>query len=140
MGPIESSPPGGPFDGDGPDEIYRGALARGELRLQRCGACGQAIFYPRLLCHYCGSRDLAWFTPSGRGTVYSTSTVRVRPGKGESYNISLIELEEGPRMMSWVVGVPVDDVVIGMAVTAFVGDIDGEPAVLFRPAEPAGEP
>lgn len=129
-----------PFDGDGPDAIYREALAGGEFRLQRCGACGKAIFYPRLLCHHCGSADLSWFAPSGRGTVYSTSTVRVRPGKGESYNISLIELEEGPRMMSWVVDAPVDDVAIGMAVTAFVGEIDGEPAILFRPAEPSGKP
>lgn len=123
------------FDGDGPDAIYQQHLQRGDFRLQQCDDCGKVIFYPRLLCHGCGSRALSWVQPSGRGTVHATSTVRVKPGRGESYNISLIELEEGARMISWVVDVPVDDVRIGMSVQAFVGEIDGAPAVLFRPPE-----
>jgi uncharacterized OB-fold protein len=131
---------GSPFDGDGPDALFQQALARGEFRLQRCRDCGRAIFYPRLLCPHCGSRELDWFTPSGRGTVHSTSTVRVKPGKGESYNISLIEMEEGPRLMSRVVDVAVDDVKIGLRVTAFVGEIDGQAVVLFRREEAEPRP
>lgn len=123
-----------PFEGDGPDAVYRAALARGEFRLQRCDACGSAIFYPRLLCHRCGSLELTWFSPSGRGRVHSTSTVRPWKGAPEPYDVSLIELEEGPRLLSRVVGVPPDRVGIGMEVEAFVGELGGEPVVLFRPA------
>lgn len=127
------------FEGGGPDAVFREALARGTIRLQRCLACGKSIFYPRLLCHHCGSPRLEWFTPTGRGRVHSTSTVRVRPERGASYNISLVELEEGPRLMSRVVDVAVDDVKIDMPVVAFVGEIDSEPVVLFRPdSQPAG--
>lgn len=131
-----SSEPAGLFglDGDGPDEIFRQHLSRGEFRLQRCAPCGRTIFYPRLLCHHCGSAALCWVEPSGRGTVHATSTVRVKPGRGEPYNISLIELAEGARMISRVVDTSVDEIVIGMAVEAFVGEISGSPVVLFRPA------
>lgn len=123
-----------PFEGDGPDAVYRAALARGELRLQRCDDCGSAIFYPRLLCPRCGSLDLSWFAPSGRGRVHSTSTTRPWKGSAEAYDLSLIELEEGVRMLSRVVGLPVDEVAIGMEVEAFIDEMNGEPVVLFRPA------
>jgi len=123
-----------PFEGDGPDAVYRAALARGEFRLQRCDACAAVIFYPRLLCPRCGSLGLSWFAPSGRGRVHSTSTTRPWKGAPEAYDLSLIELEEGTRMLSRVVGVPVDEVAIGMEVEAFVGELNGEPVVLFRPA------
>lgn len=127
-----------PFAGDGPDAVFQQHLTRGEFRLQRCNRCARVIFYPRLLCHHCGSPSFDWIAPSGRGTVHATSTVRVKPGRGESYNISLIELEEGARMISRVVDVHVDDVRIGMPVTAFVGAIDETPVVLFRPAADGG--
>jgi uncharacterized OB-fold protein len=118
--------------------VFRAALARGELRLQRCTACGRAIFYPRLLCHYCGSIELEWFAPSGRGRVHSTSTVRPWKGASEAYDVSLVDLEEGARLLSRVVEVAPGEVAIGMEVEAFVGELGGEPVVLFRPLRRAG--
>jgi uncharacterized OB-fold protein len=110
-------------------------LAKGEFNIQHCTACGHHIFYPRALCHRCGSADLEWIAASGRGTVYATSVIRVRPEQGEHYNIALIDLEEGPRMISRVVDVAPDAVRIGAAVEAFIGELDGQTAILFRPTD-----
>ena len=73
-------------------------------------------------------------TASGRATVYATSVVRVRPEDGADYNIALVDLQEGPRMMTRIVDVAPEEVRIGDAVTAFVGEIDGNRVVLFRRA------
>ena len=121
------------FQDDGPDAIFCQSLARGEFRIQLCRGCDKHIYYPRIVCNYCGSNDLAWITPSGKATVYSTSIPRQKPEQGGSYNISLIDLAEGPRMLSRVVDIDPEEVRIGMAVTAFVSEIDGVPVVLFRP-------
>ncbi len=78
---------------------------RGELRLQRCDACEQIIFPPRPFCASCGARSVSSFTASGRGMLYSY-VINHRPpppfGK-EPYAIAIVELEEGPRMMSNIV-------------------------------------
>lgn len=115
----------------GPLKVFEDALARGEFTIQQCKDCGRHVFYPRQLCNHCGSSDLKWVAPSGRGTVYSTSVVRRRPDKGGDYNIALIDLEEGPRMLSRVVDVDPVEVAIGMPVSAHVGLIDEQPAVVF---------
>ena len=123
--------------GPGPDAVFAAGLEDGEFRIQRCGNCGAHIHYPRALCPECGSADLAAVRASGRGTVYATSVVRVRPGHGENYNIALVDLAEGPRMMTRVVDIAPENVRIGDAVTAFVGEIEGDKVVLFRPAAAA---
>ncbi|MEA2155702.1 MAG: uncharacterized protein QOE11_1842 [Solirubrobacteraceae bacterium] len=87
---------------------------------QRCGDCGAAIAPRRVTCPVCGSRRLSGQTSAGRGTVYSTTTVHAREG---ARNVVLVDLDEGFRMMSEVVGMASDDVRIGMHVQA--GD-DGE--------------
>jgi len=115
----------------GPLHIYEENLAKGEFKIQQCKDCGQHVFYPRYLCHHCGSTDLKWVAVSGRGSVYSTSVVRQRPEKGGDYNLSLIDLEEGPRMLSRVIDVAPDEVTIGMEVSAHVGMINDLPAVVF---------
>lgn len=120
-------------NGPGPDESWRNKLAAGSFEIQHCNDCGKHIFYPRALCHHCGSRDLGWVQASGEATVYATSVVRVRPDKGQDYNISLVDLAEGPRMMTRVVDIDPSGVKIGMRVNAFIGDVDGELALLFRP-------
>ncbi len=118
----------------GPDAAFAAGLAEGAFMIQRCGGCGVYIHYPRALCPRCGSPDLDTVRASGRGTVYATSVVRVRPEHGENYNIALVDLAEGPRMMTRVVDIAPEEVRIGDAVDAFVGEIDGDPVVLFRPA------
>ena len=115
----------------GPLQTYEDNLAKGEFRIQQCKECGDHVFYPRYLCNHCGSSDLKWVDVTGRGTVYSTTVVRRKPERGGDYNIALIDLEEGPRMMSRVVDVDPDAVTIGMAVSAHVGMIDEKPAVVF---------
>jgi uncharacterized OB-fold protein len=119
------------FSGPGPVQVYQDALASGRFLIQCCQSCGRHVFYPRVLCHHCGSAALKWVEPSGRGVVYSTSVVRQKPEKGGDYNVALIELEEGPRMLGRVVDLAPEKVKIGMIVSAHVGTIDGQSAVVF---------
>lgn len=115
----------------GPLQTFENHVANGDFRIQQCKDCGVHVFYPRYLCNHCGSSDMKWVEVSGRGVVYSTSVVRRKPDRGGDYNISLIDLEEGPRIMSRVMDVEPDEVTIGMAVSAHVGLIDDKPAVVF---------
>ena len=119
---------------NGPQAQYFAALASGEFLIQRCDNCDTAIFYPRILCSYCGSTHLAWIKPCGRGTVYSATTVRRDPEKGGDYNVSLIDLAEGVRIMSRVVGMPPDSVTIGMKVEFSHIDEETQDAINFRKA------
>lgn len=118
----------------GPEATFQRFLAQGRFMLQRSRSSGAFVFYPRRLAPGTGRDDLEWVEASGRGTVYSTTVVRQRPEKGGDFNVALIDLDEGPRMMSRVVGTAPEEVRIGMAVAAEVGELDGTPAVLFRPA------
>jgi uncharacterized OB-fold protein len=63
--------------------------------------------------------------------VYSTSVIRQKPEKGGDYNVALIQLEEGPRLLSRVMDVEPDKVTIGMAVSAHIAELDGQRAVVF---------
>jgi uncharacterized OB-fold protein len=81
----------------------------------------------------CGSPRLSWRASPGTGTVYAATTVRDKAG---DYNVSLVELEGGARMMSRVEDVPAQDVRIGQQVTARI--VGGEePFVVFTPADGA---
>jgi uncharacterized OB-fold protein len=106
----------------GPEKIYQDKLAQGVFEIQRCAGCGKHVFYPRVLCPHCGADRLEWTAPSGRGSVYSTTVVRRKEADGGDYNVALIDLEEGPRLMSRVVTLAPADVRIGMAVKARVND------------------
>jgi uncharacterized OB-fold protein len=94
--------------------------ARGELMLQRCRECGEPYFYPRPICPACGSTDVEWFTASGAATLYSY-VINHRPARGFEdggpYAIAVVELAEGPRMMTNIVGVPntPEDLILDMA-------------------------
>ncbi|MDR0779419.1 MAG: Zn-ribbon domain-containing OB-fold protein [Pseudomonadales bacterium] len=124
------------FSGPGPVQVYQDALASGHFLIQQCQGCGKHVFYPRVLCKHCGSYALTWVQASGRGIVYATSVVRRKPEKGGDYNVALIELEEGPRMLSCVADLAPEQVQIGMAVSARIGLIEGQPAVLFHGKQP----
>jgi hypothetical protein len=79
----------------------------GELRLQRCDACSHVYFPPRSFCAKCASRDVSVFAASGRATLHSyVINHRAMPNSGfeAPYSIAVVELAEGPRMMTNVVG------------------------------------
>ncbi len=106
-------------------------LNQGCFLIQRCNACGQHIYFPREICPYCGAGDPVWAAPSGLGTVYASTTVRRRPEAGGDYNVSLIDLDEGVRLMSRVTLLPPDAVRIGLRVQARVQVTDGNGLVVF---------
>jgi uncharacterized OB-fold protein len=88
---------------------YWEAANRGELRIPRCNSCERAFFYPRLVCPNCGSTDVIWFQASGRARLH-TYIINHRPAPGfeedAPYAIAIVELAEGPRLMTNIVGVP----------------------------------
>lgn len=114
------------------DARYFGRLAEGAFEIPQCEACGRLHFFPRVCCPHCGAEALRWVAPSGRGTVYSSTVVRRADG---DYTVCLIDLEEGPRLMSRVVGMPVDDVRIGLPVQARVDQLAEGPLLVFTPLE-----
>jgi uncharacterized OB-fold protein len=114
---------------------YVAGLKAGRFLLQRCNSCERHIFYPRVVCPHCASTDIVWLEPSGLGSVYSTTIVNRSDKKGGHYNVALIDLAEGVRLMSRVDGIAPDKVHIGMQVQVAVADVDGIPAPVFRPVK-----
>ena len=113
------------------------ATKDGELKYQRCGDCGTIVFYPRHHCTGCLGDNLTWHTASGRGTVYSFSVVR----KAEHpffrtkvpYAVAWIDLDEGPRLLSNIVGTDPTKVTVGQKVMVEWEVHDDLAVPLFRP-------
>ncbi len=119
----------------GAQDQYFAFLADGQFKLQRNVASGEYVFYPRQSGRGADEK-LEWVDVSGLGTVYSTTVVRQRPEKGGAYNVALIDLDEGVRMMSRVVETEPESVQIGMRVRARIAvnpDDDTQPMVEFVP-------
>ena len=98
---------------------YWNALNEGRLLLKSCRACGKAHFYPREICPHCRSVNLEWVEARGTGEIYSF-TVAHRPAgpafaQDAPYVIAIVELAEGPRMMTWILDAP-EAVAIGRKV------------------------
>lgn len=119
------------------DKRYFDALADGRFEIPRCRDCGKLHFFPRVCCPHCGSQALDWVAPSGRGIVYSVTVVRAR--EGSDYTVVLVNLQEGPRLMSRVVDIPVDAVRIGMPVHARIDMMGEGPLLVFVPAAAGGQ-
>ncbi|MER5503952.1 OB-fold domain-containing protein [Streptomyces sp. NPDC002766] len=87
---------------------YWDAAAGGRLLIRRCGACGRAHHYPREFCPYCWSEDVVWERASGRALLYTWSVVHRNDlppfGERTPYVAAVVDLAEGPRMMTEVVG------------------------------------
>lgn len=121
------------FSGPGPERRYYDYLKEGKFIIQRSKSSGNYNFYPRVMEPGTGVADLEWVEASGDGTVYATTINRQRPQQGGDYNICLIDLAEGPRMMSRVVGIEPTEVKIGMKVKAKIDKIGDHDAVVFEP-------
>ena len=118
----------------GPEAIWRHALSQGRILLQRARASGAVIFPPRLAEPGRGDADLDWFEACGLGTVYSLTWVAQKPPT-PPYNVALVDLDEGARLMSRVDGVTPDTLHIGQRVQARIIDADGAPLLVFVPLE-----
>ncbi len=117
-----------------PGEIFRDHCRKGELAYQVRGDTGTAVFYPRMVAPRTAEPDLEWRISAGHGQVYSTTTVH--PRNGEPYDVSLIDMDEGFRLMARVEGMAPADVAIGQRVRVRMhrdGE-DGEPYPVFDPA------
>lgn len=125
-------------DSDGPEAQFRAFLAEGRFMIQRSAATGRPVFYPRVAAPGTGARDLVWVEARGTGTVHATTCTRRRAEQGGDYNIALVDLDEGVRMMARVEGVAPDAVRIGMRVRARIGMLEGAPAVIFDVADGEG--
>lgn len=117
-----------------PEQAYFAHLAQGKFMLQRSSSSGRFFFYPRVAEPRTGAQDLEWVEASGRGTVYATTVVRVKPPQ-PPYNVVLVDLEEGPRIMSRVEGIAPELVRIGMKVKARIGTQDENSILLFDVAD-----
>jgi uncharacterized OB-fold protein len=106
------------------------ALRRGEVHIQRCGACSHYVFYPRTICPDCSSRELSWTPVSGKGVT--------EPGKGKRGGdiLAIVELDVGVRLSTTLVGIDPDEVKVGMPVEPLFDDVTFDDVVLlrFRPA------
>ncbi|GAB1575309.1 Zn-ribbon domain-containing OB-fold protein [Bordetella petrii] len=123
--------------GDAPYARYVRHLRAGQLAYQFSPAAGRAVFFPRVRCPYSGQDCLEWRISAGLGTVYSTSVVY--PRKGDPYNVALIDLDEGFRMMSRVVLADPARVAIGQRVRFQAVAEEGldDPIPVFTLLEPA---
>jgi uncharacterized OB-fold protein len=110
-----------------------------EIRLQRCDACAHAYFPPRPFCPACGNRKVSVFKASGRAWLYSyVIHHRPVPGFTPPYAIAVVQLEEGPRMMTNIVDCPQtpDALQLDMALEPAFVKLDDEITLpLFRPAK-----
>lgn len=119
----------------GPDKQFFDFLREGRFMLQRTVGDGRYVFYPRVAAPGDGAA-LEWVEASGKGAVHSTTVVRKKPPE-PSYNVALIDLAEGPRLMSRVEGVAPEDVRIGMTVQAKIATQGEEPVLVFVPSQTA---
>jgi uncharacterized OB-fold protein len=112
---------------------YWEAATEHRLIVQKCADCGQHQFYPRPFCLQCQSDDVIWVEAAGTGTVYSRTTthIAVLPDLPPPYVVALVELDEGPRLVTNIVD---GDAAIGERVVLSWRDrADGPPLPVFRP-------
>ena len=120
---------------------YWDAARQGELHVQRCAACGERPFPPRAHCPRCGGGTLEWAAMSGRATVYTFTVARRPPHPVFAPRcplvVAVIELEEGPRLISNVIDVDPASMYVGMPVLVVFERIDDSDIMLpvFRPAD-----
>ena len=133
------------FDLPTPDEEtepFWAAANDGRFLVKHCNACGEYHFYPRPFCPHCWSTDVEWFEASGRATLYTWSVVHVNelPPFNERlpYVAALVDLEEGPRMMSNVVDCEFDELRADMPLEVVFQEVSDDPQFTlarFRPAK-----
>jgi uncharacterized OB-fold protein len=101
-------------------EAYWEACARQSLQMQQCGSCSKYQFPPRMLCSHCGCLEVHWRRLRGEGLVYSRTVIWRAPSAAFAedvpYVVALVDLAEGPRLMTNIVNCDPHEVYIGMPV------------------------
>jgi uncharacterized protein len=111
------------------------ATGEGRLLLSRCLRCQATIWYPRAICPECGSQETGWYEASGRGTIYSFTVNRQRVYHPEPYIVAYVQLDEGPRIMTNIIGADPAEVAIGQPVRVVFAPTGEGPALpRFQPA------
>ncbi|MGI5139076.1 MULTISPECIES: Zn-ribbon domain-containing OB-fold protein [unclassified Streptomyces] len=137
-----SGTPGGPPRFDLPEQdaftrTYWEAAAEGRLLIRRCAACGRAHHYPREFCPHCWSEDVTWEQAGGRATLYTWSVVHrndLPPFADRTpYTAAVVDLAEGPRMMTEVVECAGAELRVGMDLQVAFRRAGGMPVPVFRP-------
>ena len=114
-----------------------------KLLLPRCDNCKTVHTYFEPWCSQCGHEGVHWAPLSGRGRIWSNCRFHKHyfPGFDGPYNVALVELEEGPRIMTNIVGTPngtLDEMPIGMAVEAVFEEVNDTVTLLkFKPVSNA---
>jgi len=130
------------FDLPAPDfetEAFWAGCREGRFLIRHCDGCGEDHFYPRPFCPKCWSDDVEWKQAAGTGTLYTYSIVRQNdlPPFPERvpYVAAIVELDEGPRVMTNIEGCAFDELEIGMRVTVAFKQLTGEVTIpVFRRA------
>ena len=117
---------------------YWEAAKQGRLLIKKCNACGEVHHYPRPFCPTCWSEDVEWQEVSGSGTLYTYSTIfrnDLAPfSEWGAYVAAIVELDEGPRLMTNVVGTDPASLRVGMPVQVSYRDLTDEwAAPVFSP-------
>jgi uncharacterized OB-fold protein len=128
-----------PFPDTTSQTFWENARAH-KLVLQQCSGCGACQFFPQPCCRKCLSEKLQWFEANGKGKIYSFTIIHRPPSHAFEadvpYIVAIVELEEGPRLMSNIIGIPSDDVRVDMPVEVSFDDIS--PTVSLPKFRPAG--
>jgi uncharacterized protein len=118
---------------------HQAALDQGQFLIQHCQGCQRHVYFPRAVCPHCGHGELLLVPPAGTGAVHAVTTIPRKPEADGDYNLSLIELDEGVRLMSRVEGVAAASVQVGQRVRARVVQANGHGLVVFNLADGAAE-
>ena len=119
------------------------ATAEGRLLLKRCLDCGSVIWYPRAICPQCASLRTEWFEAAGRGCIYSYTVNHRGEGAYQGsppFVLAYVELAEGPRVMTNIVGAQESDLDVGLPVELVFHDTgDGAALPRFQAVVPRGD-
>ena len=123
---------------------YWDGLKDGKLMLPKCQTCGQTFFYPRVLCPHCQSRAITWVQASGKGKLHAFGIAHQSFNRAYKvpppFVLAMIQLEEGPRMVSNLINVEPDpkvvrcDMPVEVVFTKLTDDVT---VPLFQPARAA---
>ena len=127
----ESIPRPDPVNAD--DAAFWAALREGELRIQRCAACGTFRHPPRPVCSHCGASEREWVAATGGGEVWSFTVIHppTLPAFADRtpYGAVVVRLDEGVFLVSEIIDCPIEELAVGTRVEVAVHEVDGDLAL-----------